>query len=293
MAVESIFVSYSSEDRPFAVGLTKALQKLGANVWIDQLAIGLGENWDNAIEEALEKSETLMLILSPTSVESQNVQDEVSIAISTDKKFVPILIKECDLPMRWKRRQYADLLNDPEKAIGDILKFLGLKDEAAENLRNVLSLIGVSEAPRKVVKPFTEEEGLEPTQKEVNLEDLLISEQEIDQAMAMHKKGIKKNWQLIGFVLGISLMLLAVSFIFILGSISEVDKIRPWMIIIGCLMINLLSIKPYGAVKKRERMIDLLILLKLKRDRLIRAFHNIEDAEIEKFNAEFDRYLNL
>lgn len=292
MAVESIFVSYSSEDRPFAVGLTKALQKLGANVWIDRLGIGLGENWDNAIEEALEKSETFMVILSPTSVESRNVQDEVSIAINRDKKFVPILIKQCELPMRWQRRQYADLLNDPDKAIGDILKFLGLKDEAAANLRSVLSLIGVSEAPRKVEKTVTEE-GSEPTHKEVNLEDQLISEPEIDLAMAMHKKGIKKNWQLIGFVLGVSLLLLAVSFVFIMGSISEVDAIRPWMIIIGCFMINLLSIKPYGAVKKRERMIDLLDLSKLKRDRLIRAFHNIEGDEIEKFNTEFDSYLTL
>ena len=291
MAAESIFVSYSSEDRPFAVGLTKALQKSGANVWIDQLAIGLGENWDNAIEEALEKSETFMLILSPTSVESQNVQDEVSIAINTDKKFVPILIKECDLPMRWQRKQYADLINNPEKAIGDILKFLGLKDEAAANLRNVLSLIGVTEAPPKVVK-FVTKEGSEPKHKEVNLEDLLISEPEIDQAMVMFKKGIKKNMQLIGFVLGISLILLAVYF-FLMDSISEVDVIKPWMIITGCLIINLLSVKPYGGLKKRERIIDLLILFKLKRDRLIRAFNNIEDDEIEKFNTEFYSYLTL
>jgi hypothetical protein len=292
MTVESIFVSYSSEDRPFAVGLTKALQKSGANVWIDRLGIGLGENWDNAIEEALEKSETLMLILSPTSVESRNVQDEVSIAINADKKFVPILIKECDLPMRWQRRQYADLINDPEKAIGDILKFLGLQDEAAANLRNVLSLIGVSEAPPKVLKTVTEK-GSEPKQQEVNLEDLLISEPEIDQAIVMHKKGIKKNWQLTGLVLGISLILLAIYFIFIMGSISQNDNIKSWMIITGCLIINLLIIKPFGRLKKHERIIDLLNLLKLKRDRLIRAFNNIEDDEIEKFNTEFDNYLTL
>jgi hypothetical protein len=292
MAVESIFVSYSSEDRPFAVGLTKALQKSGANVWIDRLGIGLGENWDNAIEQALEKSETLMLILSPTSVESRNVQDEVSIAINADKKFVPILIKECDLPMRWQRRQYADLLHEPEKAIGDIIKFLGLNDEAATNLKNVISLIGVSEAQPTVIKTVFEN-GSIPKQKEVKLEDLLISEKEIDHAIEMHKKGIKKNKQLIGFVLGISLILLAVYFIFIMENVSKNDDIRPWMIITGCLIINLLAIKPFGVLKKHERMIDLLNLLKLKRDRLIRAFNNIEDAEIEKFNAEFDSYLTL
>ena len=210
MDAESIFVSYSSKDRPFAVGLTEELQKLGANVWIDQLGIGLGENWDNAIEEALEKSETLMLIVSPTSVESQNVQDEVSIAINTDKKFVPILIKECDLPMRWQRKQYADLIKNPEKAIGDILKFLGLEDEAAANLRNVLSLISVSEDPPKSVQKVTEDNTGKVLQKEkeVDLEALLSSEAEIDRAILMHHKGIKKNWQLIAFVGIISLVLM-------------------------------------------------------------------------------------
>lgn len=58
MSKENIFVSYSSKDKPFALGLVKELQNLGANVWIDQLGIKLGENWDSAIEEALEKSET-------------------------------------------------------------------------------------------------------------------------------------------------------------------------------------------------------------------------------------------
>ena len=64
MSSESIFVSYSSKDRTFAVSFTEELKKLGANVWIDQLGIGLGENWDNAIEEALESSDTVLLILS-------------------------------------------------------------------------------------------------------------------------------------------------------------------------------------------------------------------------------------
>ena len=141
MSAETIFVSYSSKDRPFALGLVKELQNLGANVWIDQLGIGLGENWDNAIEEALEKSETFMLILSQTSVESPNVQDEVSIAINTNKKMVPILIEECKLPMRWQRRQYADLANNPDKAIHDILTFLGLQEKASASLKKVLSLI--------------------------------------------------------------------------------------------------------------------------------------------------------
>lgn len=288
MSAETIFVSYSSSDRPFALGLVKELQGMGANVWIDQLGIGLGENWDNAIEEALEKSETFMLILSPTSVESQNVQDEVSIAINTKKKLVPILIKECDLPMRWQRRQYADLTNDPDKAINDILDFLGLKEKTTTSLKKILSLIGVSEAPKKVVQRVTEESTGKEIQQEVNATDLLVSNAEIDRAVLMHKKGIKKNWQMIGIVALISLVLLAV-----LIFKSDFLTIDLKLAIPASLMLNLLSIKPYSDIKKRIRNIDLIELLKLKRERLTRVINNLDDNEIEKFNTEFYNYITI
>jgi len=293
MGDETIFVSYSSKDRPFVIGLVKELKKLGADTWFDQMDIKLGQNWDDAIEEALENSNTFLLIISPTAVASRNVKDEVSIAINTDKKMVPILIKQCDLPMRWERIQYADVTTNPDKAISDVLNFLGLEEEAASKLKNLLSLIDVSEAPPTAIQKVTEEKTGKVQEKEVDLESLLVSEAEIDRAILMHKRAIRKNRKLIPFVLGISLILLAVFFIFVKGSITAEDVIRPWMIIMGCLSINLLSIKPYGGIKKRERMIDLLLLLKLKRDRLIRAFNNIDDDEIEKFNTEFENYLTL
>lgn len=286
MSAETIFVSYSSKDRPFALGLVKELQSLGANVWIDQLGIGLGENWDNAIEEALEKSETFMLILSPTSVESPNVQDEVSIAINTNKKMVPILIEECKLPMRWQRRQYADLANNPDKAINDILSFLGLKEKASTSLKKVLNLIGVSEAPpsQKInIKNPNLDQG---TLEEVNLEDLLVSEQEIDRATEMHKKAISKNKQLIIFVICLSFILL--------GSLLYLDlDVETWMIIVGCLSISLLAVRPIGANKRRSRNIELMGLLKLKRERLTRVINKLSDKEIEDFNTEFYNYITL
>jgi len=301
MSSESIFVSYSSKDRTFAVSFTEELKKLGANVWIDQLGIGLGENWDNAIEEALEKSDTVMLILSPTSVESPNVQDEVSIAINTDKKFVPILIKECDLPMRWQRRQYADLLNNPDKAIGDILKFLGLQETATENLKNVLALIGVSESLEEN-KERTSDDRSEKISKSqpketldssINLKDLLISEEEIDHASIMHKNAIKKNWKLVAALAISSIGLLAVLFMIKSDFTFSYEWLAAggWMTIAGCLMLNLLSIKPYGSNARRSRNMELLNLLKIKRERLTRVINKLSEKEINDFNDEFENYI--
>ena len=66
-----------------------------------------------------------------------------------------------------------------------------------------------------------------------------------------------------------------------------------WMIVIGCLSLNLLSIRPYGSVRKRIRNIDLMGLLKLKRDRLKRVMNKLSDTEIEAFNNEFHNYINV
>ena len=287
MSAETIFVSYSSKDRPFALGLVKELQELGANVWIDQLGIGLGEDWDDAIEEALEKSETFMIILSPTSVESRNVKDEVNIAINSKKKLVPILIKQCELPMRLQRRQYADLTNNPDKAIHDILNFLGLQQKASENLKKIMSLIGITEAPKKFFQKIKEENSEKEIEKEVDAEDLLVSEVEIDSAIAMHKKGIKKSWQMI-----IIVAIASISLFGILG-FTKLITVPFEIAAAGSLALNLLSIKPFGTIKKRERYIDLMDLLKLKRERLTRVMNKLTDEEIEKFNTEFYNYIKI
>ena len=286
MDIESIFVSYSSKDRPFALGLTKELQNLGVNVWIDQLGIKLGQNWDSAIDDALESADTVILIISPTAVSSQNVQDEVSIAINENKKFVPIMIKECDLPMRWQRRQYADLINNPDKAISDILDFLGIEKNTSTNLKNVLSLIGVSEAQPTTVEHVTEDAKGKTVKEDIDIDALLVSEAEIDRAIVMHQKGIKKSWQLIAFVGIISILLMA-SLLFLIKDLA----LPKWAIVVGCLSLNLLSVRPYGSVRNRIRNIDLMSLLKLKRDRLTRVLNKLTEIEIDAFSQEFLNYI--
>jgi len=285
MSEESIFVSYSSRDRDFAMRLTKELQNLGASIWIDQLGIGLGENWDNSIEDALEVANTLLLLISKTSAASQNVQDEVSIAKGTDKKIVPILIEQCKLPMRWQRMQYADYIATPEKAIKNVLNVLELDEQAASNFQDLINSLTTSNHHNTNQVDSPSEKTEQPNKNTKNVEDLLVSEREIDWATIMHKKAIKKNWQLIVFVGLSSITLLTTLFVFF----GESQTL--WMTIVGGLLINLLAIKPYGSIARRSRNMELIDLLKLKRDRLTRVINKLSKTEIEKFNTEFNNYI--
>jgi hypothetical protein len=102
------FFSYGRADAEFVLKLAEDLRSIGTNLWLDQLDIPGGARWDRAVEEALHASPCLLVVLSPASVASNNVMDEVSFGLENEKRIVPILFKDCAIPFRLGRFQYID-----------------------------------------------------------------------------------------------------------------------------------------------------------------------------------------
>lgn len=102
------FISYSSQNKEFALNLGKELRSSGFNIWLDQLDIPAGSRWDDEVERALEECEIFMVILTPASSASDNVKDEIGYAIDTNKHILPILLKNASVPLRLRRFQYVD-----------------------------------------------------------------------------------------------------------------------------------------------------------------------------------------
>jgi len=124
------FFSYSRLDSEFALKLAKDLRRAGAAVWLDQLDISPGEHWDSAVEKALASFSTMLLVLSPSSVESKNVMDEVSFALEENKLVIPVLYGDCKIPFRLRRLQHIDIRVDYEKGLGELLRTLGVVPKA-------------------------------------------------------------------------------------------------------------------------------------------------------------------
>ena len=122
----SIFFSYSRKDSEFVLSLAQELREAGADIWLDQLDIEPGTAWDDSIEDALAKSDTLLVVLSKTSVTSTNVRDEYSYAIEEGKRVVPVLMEPCTVPFRLRRLQYADFTQDRQVGIDTLTETLGL-----------------------------------------------------------------------------------------------------------------------------------------------------------------------
>ena len=128
--VHTAFFSYCREDSEFALKLAADLKSAGAHVWIDQLDIEPGAPWDRAVEDALTSSPRMLVVLSPVSVNSDNVRDEVSFALSRQKRVIPVLYRDCDVPFRLARLQHVDFRPDYGRALRILLRALGVGEAA-------------------------------------------------------------------------------------------------------------------------------------------------------------------
>jgi len=102
------FISYSRTNREFALELARELRSSGFNIWLDQLDIPTGARWDDEVERNLRECEIFMIILTPASTTSENVKDEIGYAIDQRKRILPVLLEECNIPLRLRRFQYVD-----------------------------------------------------------------------------------------------------------------------------------------------------------------------------------------
>lgn len=118
MAVASrIFVSYARRDDAFARALVEGLRARGVSPWFDQFDIPPGTPWDRAVEAALDASEQVLILLSTASVVSENVLDEITLALDEGKQLIPLLVEPCRAPLRLRRKQHIDFTGDHEAAM--------------------------------------------------------------------------------------------------------------------------------------------------------------------------------
>ncbi len=126
MSTQKLFFSYSRFDSSFALKLAKDLREAGADIWIDQLDIPAGNHWDSAVEGALSTAAYVLVILSNSSVASTNVMDEVSFALESGKKIIPVLLEDCLAPFRLRRLQRIDFTNDYAAGFNQLVQTLSL-----------------------------------------------------------------------------------------------------------------------------------------------------------------------
>lgn len=157
MSQTALFFSYAREDAEFTLKLATALRNHGIDLWIDQLDIDTGDRWDHAVEGALDRCSGLLVVLSPTSVASTNVMDEVSYALEEGKPVFPVVYQTCQPPFRLRRLQHADLSEDYEGGLARLI------EDLRERTQTKTSESGVK-APPRIASTGTTADGKPSTQ---------------------------------------------------------------------------------------------------------------------------------
>jgi hypothetical protein len=80
------------------LALAENLKRFGAPVWLDKLDIPPGEDWDRAIDYALEHCDSFMIVLSAESVASDEVRAKLRTALDARKRIIPVLHKQVEIP---------------------------------------------------------------------------------------------------------------------------------------------------------------------------------------------------
>jgi WD40 repeat protein len=121
-----VFLSHNSGDKTRVRRLAERLQAAGLKVWFDEWKIKPGDDIYLAIERGLDASRALVLCLSPGALGSDWVALERSTVLFRDpsnagRRFIPILLSDCDLPDTLRRYKYVDFRLETETAFEELL----------------------------------------------------------------------------------------------------------------------------------------------------------------------------
>lgn len=123
-----VFISYSHEDKNIAQALAEELANNGIDPWYDAWEIRAGDSLiEKVFEEGLKDCAVFIVLLSPSSVESSWVRNELDVAminrIRRLSKVVPIVTEETEIPVSLralKRLYLAEGIDSIVREIVDV-----------------------------------------------------------------------------------------------------------------------------------------------------------------------------
>jgi len=121
----SIFVSYAREDADHVERLLKLVNASVTQVWIDKSGLKPGDQFPEAILDAIESSKWLILLWSRNSMDSAWVEKEWRHALRLAKPIVPILLDTTPLPATLSSVQAFTSLED--EGLYDFLRLADAK----------------------------------------------------------------------------------------------------------------------------------------------------------------------
>lgn len=103
-----VFISYAHVDSDFVAVLKLELENAQFVAWVDSEHLRAGKDWRRGIDEAIESSIAVIVIMTPEAKASEYVTYEWAFALGAKKEVIPVLLKPTNLHPRLEVLQYLD-----------------------------------------------------------------------------------------------------------------------------------------------------------------------------------------
>lgn len=105
-----VFLSYSRRDTAFADELVQGLKACGFEAYIDREDIAPGEAWETRLGGLIAEADTVVYVISPHSVTSEQCHWEVSETLRLSKRLLPVVwepVPEAQMPKELARLNFV------------------------------------------------------------------------------------------------------------------------------------------------------------------------------------------
>jgi hypothetical protein len=118
-----VFISYSSQDSILAEQFRAFMAQHGIDVFLAEISIEPGKKWKDSIINALNQSEWVFFLATPSACNSQAVMHEIGGALFAKKEIISVL---CGITPRqlpdWIRDRQAIDLKEKAKIVSQLKK---------------------------------------------------------------------------------------------------------------------------------------------------------------------------
>jgi hypothetical protein len=97
MMAMHVFVSYSRHDSDFVARLVALLEANGHDVWLDATDLRGSDEWRQSIVDAIRAADVVVLVISPRSMASNDVEREITVAAEEQRRILPVVLEHADL----------------------------------------------------------------------------------------------------------------------------------------------------------------------------------------------------
>jgi TIR domain len=125
-----IFISYSHNDKAFVDKLALNLINHNAHVWVDTWELNVGDSILDRVQNAIQVSSALLIVLSKASVASEWCKKELNAGLMREldeRKVIvlPVLVEDCDIPVFLREKMYADFRKDFKSGLKALVEAVG------------------------------------------------------------------------------------------------------------------------------------------------------------------------